>query len=164
MAGDVYLKLTDHDGESTDSAHKGEIEILSYSAGVSMPVSTRSTSGSATVEKASLSDLSLTKLTDASSAALFKSSCQGSHIKEAILSVNRADGKGGKVEYLKYTLGDVVISSYQVSGSDGGGVPVESFALNFANIKIEYKPTDPATGEAKGSKSGGWDVAANKPL
>ena len=34
MAVDVFLKLGDIGGESADSAHKGEIDVLSWSWGI----------------------------------------------------------------------------------------------------------------------------------
>jgi type VI secretion system secreted protein Hcp len=163
MAADVFLKLTGIPGDSTDSKHKNEIEVLSFSSGVTMPLGPRSFSGSAPNERASLSDMSITKVVDSSSPALFKAVCTGQHIAEAVLSINRADGKGGKVEYLKYTLKDVVCSSYQASGSDGTGLPLESFALNYAILQVAYTVTD-QTGAPKGAKMAGWDVTTNKPV
>jgi type VI secretion system secreted protein Hcp len=162
MAADAYLKLTGIPGDSTDAKHKNEIEVLSFSSGVSMPLGPRSFSGSAPNERASLSDLNITKVVDSSSTALFKAVCTGQHIDEAVLSVNRADGTGKeKTEYLKYVLTDVVVSNYQASGSDGSGLPVESFSLNFATIQISYTVTD-QTGAPKGAKMAGWDVSKHQ--
>jgi type VI secretion system secreted protein Hcp len=162
MAADVFLKLAGIPGDSTDAKHKNEIEVLSFSSGVSMPLGPRSFSGSAPNERASLSDLNVTKLVDSSSTALFKAVCTGQHIGEAVLSINRADGKAGKVEYMQYKLSDVVISSYQASGAEGSGLPVESFSLNYAKIQISFTPTD-ATGAGKGAKMAGWNVEKHEP-
>jgi len=162
MSSDVFLKLTGIPGDSTDLKHKNEIEVMSFSSGVSMPLGPRSFSGSAPNERASLSDLNITKVVDSASPALFKAVCTGQHIAEAVLSVNRADSKGGKVEYLKYTLTDVVASSYQASGSDESGLPVESISLNFAKFQVAYTVTD-QTGAPKGAKVAGWDVSKNAP-
>ena len=56
-----------------------------------------------------------------------------------------------KAEYLVFTMGDCLISSYQTGGSGGGGeeVPTESISLNFSKIKTEYTPqsTDGSPGE-----------------
>lgn len=164
MAADVFLKLTAIEGDSTDSKHPKEIEVLSFSSGVSMPIGPRSFSGSAPNERANFSDLTITKVVDSSSPALFKAVCNGQPINEAVLSVNRSDGKGGKVEYLKYTLTKVVLSNYQASGSDNSGLPVESFGLNYGKIQISFTPTDSATGAGKGAKLAGWDVELNKPV
>jgi len=164
MAGDIYMKATDIEGESTDDAHAGEVEITSFHWGASMSVSPRSTAGSATQEKVNISDLTVFKRTDSATPAIFKSTCQGTHIPEVVISINRADGKGGKVEYLKYTLTDVVFSRFETNGADEGGLPTESICLSPASWKIEYVPTDPATGEGKGAKTAGWDLALNKPV
>lgn len=164
MAGDIFLQATDIEGESTDDQHAGQIEIESFHWGASMPVAPRSTAGSATQEKVSVSDLTVVKKTDAATPAIFSSCCKGTHIGEVILSVNRADGSGGKVEYLKYTLTDVIISRFETSGAEAGGLPMETLCLSPASWKIEYIPTDPTSGEGKGAKTSGWDMSLNKPL
>jgi len=125
--------------------------------------SPQSTGGSGTQSNASFHDLSLTKYMDSASAPLFKASCQGKPIAEALLSVMRSDGES-QVEYIKYTLTDVIISNYQASGSDGTGIPVESLALNFGTFKIDYTPTVRGTGAGEGAVTAGWDVKTNKSL
>jgi len=164
MGSDMYLKMTGIEGESTDSVHKKEIEILSFSSGVSMAVSPNSNAGFKTKERASLSDLSITKVIDAASPAIFKAVCAGQPIQEVVLSVNRADGNGGKVEYLRYTLNDAIFSNYQASGSDSAGMPTELLSIHYSKFKIEYKPTDSAKGMAQGAKVAGWNATENKPL
>jgi prepilin-type processing-associated H-X9-DG protein len=44
---------------------------------------------------------------------------------------------GGDASVLAIKLENVIVSSYQVSGGDGGSLPLESYSLNFT--KIEYK-------------------------
>src|SRR6267142_95575 len=97
MPADAYLKMTDLEGESTAANHEGEIELLAFSLGVSMPVGPRSTAGSAATSKAS--------------AQLVLSTAQGAQFKEAVISVNRTDGAGGQVEYVQYKMTDVIISN-----------------------------------------------------
>jgi type VI secretion system secreted protein Hcp len=48
MALDMFCKIDGIDGESTDDAHADWIELLSYSHGVSQPVSGASRSGGRT--------------------------------------------------------------------------------------------------------------------
>jgi type VI secretion system Hcp family effector len=160
----MFLKITGPDipGESTDNVHPGEIEVLSYSHGHSMAVSPPSTAGSRTSERASFGDFVITKLIDKSTPKLFESVAKGTPHAEMVLSVSRADGKGGMIEFLKYTLSDVVLSSQQISGSDGGGIPVESISLAYGVLKYEYKPTDPKTGAEQGVVPFAFDVGANK--
>src|SRR5918996_1816239 len=66
-ANDMFLKVTGVQGESQDSKHKGEIDVLSWSWGAS--------TGDARVRKgrvpvACIQDLQLTKFVDSSSPAL----------------------------------------------------------------------------------------------
>jgi type VI secretion system secreted protein Hcp len=164
MAADVFLKLTEIPGDSTDDKFKNQIEVMSFSSGVSMPAGPRSYSGSAPNERASFSDFSITKGVDSSSPALFKAACIGKNIDEAVLSVNRSDSKSGdKITYMTYTMNDCMITTYQASGSDGSGLPVESFSLNYAKIQVQYQVTD-KTGAPKGAKVAGWDVALHKAI
>jgi type VI secretion system secreted protein Hcp len=59
----------------------------------------------------------------------------GEHIKNAILTCLKA-GKEQQ-EYLKITFSDILISSYQTSGS--GEAPMDQISLNYNKIEIEYK-------------------------
>lgn len=164
MAGAMFLKITGPDvkGESTADKHTEEIEISSFSQGVAMATTPASTSGSRTSERASFQDFTVTKMVDKATPELAKGVAQGTHYGEMVISVNRADGAGGMVEYLKYTLNDVIISSLQVSGADGGGLANEAATLSFGKIKWEYTATDPAKGGAQGTVPFTFDVSANK--
>ena len=163
MAANMFLKLTGIDGESTIADHEKEIEVLSFSSSVLQAASPQSTSGSATSSNASFSDLTLTKYMDSASPTLFKTACTGKPIDQAVLCVTRSDSDH-HTTYLKYTLQNVVLSNYQASGSDGGGLPIESLGLNFGTFQIEYSPTDRASGGTTGAVTAGWDVTANKSL
>jgi type VI secretion system secreted protein Hcp len=164
MAGAMFLKITGPDvkGESTADGHKDEIEISSFSHSVAMATTPASTSGSRTAERASFHDVTISKAVDKSTPELAKGVSQGTHYGECVVSVARADGAGGMVQYLKYTLNDVVISSLGVSGADGGGLATEVVTLSYGKIKWEYTATDPAKGGAQGTVPFTFDVSANK--
>ena len=92
MAGTMFLKLTGPDitGESTDSAHPGEIQVLSWSHSFNQPTSpTRSSAGGGTVEQANHSDFSFTKYTDASTDDLLKMCWSGKHIEKGVFCAYR---------------------------------------------------------------------------
>src|SRR3546814_1745445 len=75
---------------------------------------------------------------------LVKAAAEGEHIKEVVLTCRKASGKGGQVEYLKVTMNDVMVSSYQTGGSSGASsIPMDQFSLNFVKIKYEYMPQKP---------------------
>jgi len=153
----LFLKLTDVDGESQDDTHSGEIEIQSWSWGESQS-GTMSSGGGGGSPQMNIQDMSVSKYMDKSSATLAKFCANGKHVDEGILTVRKA-GEDPQ-EFLIITMNDIVISSYQ-TGSGGDALPMESLSLNFAQVKMEYKPQ-----KEDGSLDAGIemtiDVKANK--
>ena len=46
--------------------------------------------------------------------------------------------------YLKVTMSDLLVSSYQTGGNGhGGAVPSEQISLNYAKVKVGYRPQSP---------------------
>lgn len=158
MAVDYFMKIDGIKGESTDDKHKDEIDVLSFSWGATQPGSP-GTGASRSRGKVEIQDLNFVKNYDKSSPALFLACADGSHVKVVELVCRKA-GKEQQ-EYLKYKLSDVLISSYQVSGSQG--VPVDQVSLNFSKIEVEYKPQK-ADGTLDAAAKSGWDTTANKKV
>lgn len=138
MAVDVFLKLGDIKGESKDSKHAGEIDVLSWSWGVSQTGS-MAYGGGGGAGKASFADLSFMHTVDSSSPVLMTKCATGEHIKEGTLVARKA-GKGQQ-EYLIIKMNDILITSVQPSGSNEH--PVESVSLQYAKVNLEYKPQKP---------------------
>jgi type VI secretion system secreted protein Hcp len=134
--GDMFLKIDGIDGESEDQKHKNEIQILSCNFGGANAGSGGVGSGSGT-SKVQLHDFTFSKVVDKASPALFKYNCNGKHIPAVVLTVRKA-GENPQ-EYLVVTLTESIISSYNLSASDGGGLPTESVSINFSKIKYDYK-------------------------
>ena len=160
---DYFLKLDGIKGESTDSKHKGEIEIESFSWGETNTGSFSSAPGAGGgTGKVSFQDLHLTKLADISSTNLMYHCASGKHITEATLTVRKAGEQ--QQEYYKVKLSDVLVSSYQSGGHSGGElIPTDQFSLNFAKIQFEYYPQD-AKGKLGSPEKAGWDLKANKKV
>ena len=159
MPAAYYLKIDGVKGESTDKTHKDEIEVLSWSHGVSQPSSAAaSTGGGSTVGRCQHSDLSIMKTADLASPTLAQLCCTGKHIKEVLLVCERADGDK-RVPYLTIKLSDVIISSAQLSG--GGEIPHESISFNYAKINWEYTKQNVVGGAAAGKTTGSWDLKSN---
>ena len=135
MAVDVFLKLGDVKGESKDSKHAGEIDVLSWSWGVSQTGS-MSFGGGGGAGKANFSDLSFMHALDKASPVLMTKCSTGEHFKDATL-VSRKAGKGQQ-EYLIIKMKEVFITSVQPSGSSEH--PMESVSMTFSHIDLEYKP------------------------
>ena len=140
MAVDMFLKISGIDGESADSKHKGEIDVLSFSWGVSNATRRAGTSklGSG---KTTVSDFSIMKILDSASPRLFEACCQGEHISDALLTLRKAGES--QQEYFKIKLNDVLISSVQPGGSAGGDVGFEQVSLSFGSALIEAARIDP---------------------
>jgi len=181
----MFLKLDGIKGESTDSKHKDEIHIESFSWGLSLARLGRGGGGGA--GKASFQDFSFVTRTNAASPLLAMACATGEHIKSAILTARKSGGD--QQEYLEIRLEDVLISSYQQTGDSGSTQPeptlgppadqadatglaapdkqpgeiVDSFSINFAKIEYEYRPQrqDGSIGPAVRM---GWDLKKNQKV
>jgi type VI secretion system secreted protein Hcp len=158
MAVDMFIKIGDIKGESTDSKHKGEIDVLSWSWGASQSGSA-GIGGGGGAGKVQLQDLTITKYIDKATPTLFKMCCDGTHIeKDTILTVRKAGGTA--LEYLKITLQKTMVSSITTGGSGGQDRLTENITLNFAKIKIDYTPQN-EKGAGEAAVTQGWDAAQN---
>jgi type VI secretion system secreted protein Hcp len=135
MAVDVFLKIGDVKGESKDGTHAGEIDVLSWSWGVSQ-TGTMSMGGGGGAGKANFSDLNFMHALDKASPVLMKACAMGDHFVDATL-ISRKAGKGQQ-EYLIIKMKEVFVTSIQPSGSSEH--PMESVSLTFSHIDLEYKP------------------------
>jgi type VI protein secretion system component Hcp len=99
-----------------------------------LALSFASSSSGAGTGKVSVHDISITKKVDKTSPAFFRACATGTHYKKVTITMRKAGGE--QKSFIKYTLTDVVISSYQLVPSSGGGAPQESATLNFAKIKF----------------------------
>jgi len=156
-----FLKLDGIPGESTDAAHKGEIDVESWSWGVSNSGSS-SSGGGGGAGKASFQDFHFITRISQASPALFLACATGSHLKEANLSGVRNVGKGKGTDFLKYKLSDVLVTSVQ-QGDTEPDVPSEQFSLNFAKVQVSYFPQS-ASGKIGSPVTAGYDVKANKKI
>jgi len=159
MAVDMFIKIGDVKGESVDAKHKGEIDVLSWSFGMSNSGNAHSGGGSG-AGKVNVQDLSFTKWVDLSSTELALRCCTGKHYDKATLVVRKAGDK--PLEYLTISLEEVMISSVSSGGSGGEDRLTENVALNFANIKIEYKEQLKDGGKGADT-SMSWKIAENQP-
>jgi type VI secretion system secreted protein Hcp len=157
MAVDYFLKVDGVPGESADAKHKGEIDVLAVSWGVSQTGSPAK-GGGVGAGKAVFDDLLVVARTSKASPALWLACAQGKHIKTAVLTCRRA-GKA-PVEFLKITLSDVLVASYELDGSDEEP-PLDQVALAYGKIETAYTPVD-ATGKLQTPVKAAWDLKAGK--
>lgn len=159
MAFDAFLKLGDIKGESVADGHAGEIDVLSWSWGVSQTGTThRGTGGGA--GKANVTDISISKFLDAASPTLFLNCCTGKHFKEATLTVRKAGDK--PLDYLVIKLSDIIITGVQIGGSAGSEEMTESLSLNFALFEYVVQPQDKTGAKKGGAITTKFNIAENK--
>jgi type VI secretion system secreted protein Hcp len=158
MASDIFAKIGDIKGESPDDKHKGEIEILSWSWGVTQS-GTMAHGGGGGEGKANFNDFNFTHHIDKASPVLMKACATGEHIKEATITVRKA-GKGQQ-EFLIIKMNDIIITGVAPSGAGDGAATAEHVALQFAKVDLEYKPQ-----KQDGSLDAGvhfkYDITGNK--
>ena len=157
MASDIFAKIGDIKGESLDSKHKDEIEVLSFSWGVTNTGSL-SHGGGGGEGKATFHDLSFVHRIDKASPLLMKACATGTHLKEATITQRKA-GKGQQ-DYFIVKMNDVIITSVTEAGSSGQPGS-ESVTFAFAKVDLEYKPRKP-NGTLDAGIHFKYDLKANK--
>ena len=157
MSSKIFLKIGDIKGESTDDKHKDEIEVFSWSWGVTN-AATVGTGGGGGAGKPSFSDLNFTHRYDRAAPLLWRACAVGQHFTEATL-VGTKQGKAAQ-DYLIVKMSDVVVTSASASDSSGGDA-MESVGVKFAKVDVEYKPQK-ADGSFDASVRFKYDIKANK--
>lgn len=148
MAVDAFLKLEGIDGESLDSVHTKEIDILSWGWGMDNASSVH-VGGGAGVGKVNVHDISVTKWVDKSSTKLMRACCLGEEIASGVISLRKAGGKE-PLDYIVIELTSVFVTSVQPGGSGGEERVVEDITLSFKEFMYKYQPQ-----KEDGSKDGG---------
>jgi len=159
MAFDCFLKLDGIPGESADSKHKGEIDVMSYSFGATQTGSFAYGGGGGS-GKVQFQDFHFVMKMSKATPKLFLCCANGEHIKSAVLTVRKAGKEQQEFYNVKFT--DVLVSSYTTGASGGGDeVPTEQISFNFTKMEMEYKEQ-----KQDGSLAGGikahYDAKINK--
>jgi type VI secretion system secreted protein Hcp len=158
MPVDIFAKLDGIKGEAGDDKHKDEIEVLSYSWGVTNPGS-MGYGGGGGEGKASFHEISFMHNIDKASPLLMQACVLGTHLKEATITHRKAGAKGGAHEYMIVKLTDCIVTGVTHGGSTGAHP--ENVSLSFAKVAVEYKPQ-----KNDGSLDAGvlfkYDLKANK--
>ncbi len=164
MASDMFLKIAGVPGESTDDKHKDEIEILSYSHGVSQQTTAvQSSTGGGTSARCDHDAFTISKEIDKASPVLMQKCCSGEHIDELVVTFNRASGDSEvKLPYLVVKMTNVVIKNVSVGGGQND-LPVETVSFDYGKIEWEYTKQARKGGGGSGKTTGSWDLEKNKP-
>jgi type VI secretion system secreted protein Hcp len=154
----IYMSYDGVTGDVTASGHEKWIELNSCQWGVGRGISSP-TGASADRESSapSVSEVVVTKATDAASVKLLDESYQGEG-KKVVLDFCKTD-KGNLEVYMTITLENTLISGFSLSS--GGDRPMESLSLNFT--KVEFKNTGMGAANDTGApETVTYDLAAAK--
>jgi type VI secretion system secreted protein Hcp len=147
-----FLKIAEIKGDARAKAHDGEIEIASWSWGETQsvfPSETRKTGGSV-----SMRDFELTMVTGAASAQFLLHCASAKRFKSASLTCEQ-DSASSRHKYLTITLSNVVVSSFQIDGTNEGNLPMERVTLKFTKLEFALTPV------AGGNFTCSWDLSMN---
>ena len=158
MAVDYFLLITGIEGESTDAKYKGALSVLAYSWGETQ-TGVAATGGATGTGRVQMQDFQFTAHVSKASPKLLLACATGQIIKEVKLVGRRAGGQ--QLEFMSYTFNDVLISSYQVSGSGGDDGPMDQVSIGFGRLKAEYRAQKP-DGSLDVPVTAGWDLKSGR--
>jgi len=153
----AYIKFDGIDGESKDKDHKGWIDFDSLSQGLRQPG--RGATGAARRRgDVVCDDIQVTKLYDKSSPKLAEAVCNGKVFPKVEVHFTASTTDKGRETYLSFEMKNVMVTSYNMAGSgQGDAAPMESFSLNFEEIRTTYHQVS-AAGKKEGKVEYSWKV------
>lgn len=155
----IFLKVDGIAGASTSEHGKGEIEVLSYNYGVSMPITHSVSEGQRTHGQANVQDITISKYVDMTTPLFLQHCCKGTLIKTMTLRHLRADTAGTEaVVLMTIDMDEALVTSVSAGGADQ---PVETLSFNFSKIQWTYHKQD-KTAADKGNVVASYDIALNK--
>ena len=157
---DYFLKIDGIDGEATDHKHKNEIDVESWSWGETNSGDAANRGGMG-AGKVAMQDFHFVMRVNKASPKLMEACASGEHIKKATLTCRRA-GKEQQ-EYMIWSFSDLLVSSFQMGGSQGDVVPICTVSLNFSKVEFAYAEQK-ADGGLEGPKKAGYDLKLNKKI
>lgn len=164
MAANMFIEISDIEGDATEDDHKKWIVIEDLTWSVERAVD--------------MSDLGSTQRGHANSnfQRVAVSSYMGMASNKLMLSVANGtirpeikihlcrsgdSAAAGLLAYSIWTLKDVLIDSYELT-ADAESIPKESWTMAYSAIEHEYKETDQKTGKVKAMGVFKWDVQSGK--
>lgn len=145
-------------GNSTITGYADKIIVSSFSHSAYLPMGSDAGNTERTLGRPVLSEMSFSKSSDLATTELFKACTRGTKLGDATLSIGRIEN-GVYMNFMTYVMSNAMIS--QMSCSGGGGIPNDSFSINFTAIKADYTQQN-ADSTAKGVGTWNWDLATMK--
>jgi type VI secretion system secreted protein Hcp len=132
-------------GGVTEDTHKDWIKINSWSNSASRPVVSEGGSEESRHRgESQVSEISISKVVDKSSAYILQNLLQGVSLDNVLIDMTTSEGDNSVFVYYTITMTNVRITNYSISGAgDEGSLASESFSLNSTSFVWSYKEKDP---------------------
>lgn len=150
MNSDCFLKLKGITGESADTEHKDEIQVVAWDWGV-----TASEGLPGTASRGDTRKLVVTHKVDAASPALMIYCVRGTIIPSAVLTMRKVTG-ARPLPYFVAKMEKVRVSDVS-TGLAMDGDTHEVFSLAFEKVEVTYTP-QLSSGSGAGAVTQQWDI------
>ena len=114
--------------------------------------------GGASTARTDITDIAITKFVDESSPALFRYCARGEHLPEVTLDVEEEANRR-----LQIRMTDVIITSIQVAGTEGGR-STEQLSLSFERVELEYQSVVSDQAKVEAVPVFAWNLAQNASI
>jgi len=151
----AFIKFDGVDGEAKDQDHQNWSDLDAFSQGMEVRHRGKTPIG---VRRSNVvpEDIFCSKELDKSSPKLAEAVLKLRVFPKVDIHVTASFSDAGPAVYYAYELKNVLVTSYNISGSgDGSELPIEELALSFAEIKVTYTERDNA-GATLGNVEYSW--------
>lgn len=159
-ADDVFLRIDGIQGDAAVQNMPGYINVGSYSWGAENKLTIGSATGGAGAGKAQFEQLTIEKLVDSTSPALFQRMATGTPIKSVELVIRKSGGPSNAAPYLRYHFQTAFVTSTKVAGGTGEDASKETVSFAFGAASQEFKGQSPS-GAPLTPAFAGWNVMKN---
>ncbi|PXW97472.1 type VI secretion system secreted protein Hcp [Sphaerotilus hippei] len=154
----IILEIKDVKGNCQIDKYQGQIIIQSFSHGVSLPLQMDTSNTERTAGRPIFQEMSFSKMADMSTPVLYAACVEGRKLGDAKIHIGRNEN-GVFMSVIEYVLTNAMVSNISTSG--GGGIPGDSFSLNFTKITMDFTQQK-SDSTKKGTANFGWDLETNK--
>jgi type VI secretion system secreted protein Hcp len=149
----LFIKALDNNGVllnggSIQAGHTGQIDGLSYSQGASNACTTCVPQGS---------DFTFMMVLNPAAVGIRQMLFKSLHLQSVDITYQKP-GTSGTIDFYKMHMENVIITSYQESGSNE--IPTVSVSINPAKQAWQFTATK-TDGTAGAKTKGGWDFSSN---
>ncbi|MEN3220339.1 type VI secretion system tube protein Hcp [Mycolicibacterium porcinum] len=157
MSTEIFAKIGDITGESTDARHPDEIDVVSFSWGVAQTGPAGGGGGGA--GRTTFQDLLIVHTIDSATPALLLACATGRHLPQATISHRKAGEN--QQDYLTVKLSDVTITAVTQNGLESQPY-TETVSLRFTKVDLLYRRRRP-DGSLDEGQHFIFDVRTNQP-